>query len=97
MASVANAAGVNYSGGKFATGINDKAVLYFATSTAGVNDTGSKFATSKRYRWQIMETISDRLHIKVNLKKKIYLYVKKFESALMEYLGAWGKLIHEKT
>jgi hypothetical protein len=27
------------------------------------------------YQWQIMGTISDCLHLKVNLKKKIYPYV----------------------
>jgi hypothetical protein len=27
------------------------------------------------HRWQIMGTISDYLHLKVNLKEKMYLYV----------------------
>jgi hypothetical protein len=54
----------------------------------GINDTGSKFATDaasvvtgvnytsgKRHQWQLMGTISDCLHLKVNMKKKVYLYV----------------------
>jgi hypothetical protein len=69
-----------------------------------------------------MGTISDCWHLKVNLKKKISLYVNsttqrffsiatgmvhlemwylreflnKFETTLMDYSGAWGKIIHEK-
>jgi hypothetical protein len=41
----------------------------FATCTAGVDDTGA------HCRWQIIRTISDCLHLKVNLKEKNFLYV----------------------
>jgi hypothetical protein len=56
--------GVNYTGGKFVTGTKD-------TSSKYSSGTGGEFAT----RWQKMGTISAFLHIKVNLKEKIYLYV----------------------
>jgi hypothetical protein len=55
---------VNYTGGEFVTGIND-------TSSKFSTGTGGEFATT----WQKMGTISAYLHIKVNLKEKIYLYV----------------------
>jgi hypothetical protein len=69
------AAGINGTGGKFATGIND---------------TGGKFCHQfclccwhrwqichrcQRYRRQIIRTISGCIHLKVNLKAKIYIYV----------------------
>jgi hypothetical protein len=47
-------------------------LVNFATGTAGVVDTGGKFVTGVV---EIMGTISDCLHLKVNLKAKIYLYV----------------------
>jgi hypothetical protein len=57
--------GINDTGGKFATGIND-------TST---KDNGSKFATGVNNtggkQW---EQLSDCWQLKMNLKKKIYLY-----------------------
>ncbi len=68
------------------TGINDTSGK-FGTS---INDTGSKFFHPNHrccwywqqichqwqwHRWQIMGTISDCWHLKVNLKEKIYLYV----------------------
>ncbi len=64
------AAGVNYTCGKFAT------CIYDTGGTTGVIDNIGKFATSVNntgHRWQIMLAISDCLHLKVNLKKKIYL------------------------
>jgi hypothetical protein len=58
----------------------------FAFGTAGVVDTSGKFATDindtsfndngcKNYHWCQIGTISDSLHLKVNLKKKNYLYL----------------------
>jgi hypothetical protein len=50
----------------------------FAIGISGVTDTGGKFSTPAlpvRHQWQIMGTISDCLHLKVNLKEKIYLFV----------------------
>jgi hypothetical protein len=52
-------AGVNYTGGKFSTSIND---------------TGW-YRWCRWYQWKIMVTISDCLHLKVNLRKKIIPYV----------------------
>ncbi len=47
--------------------------------TIGINDTGGKFCHRYRwcrwYWWQIMGTISDCLHLKVNLKEEVYLHV----------------------
>ncbi len=42
----------------------------------GINDTGSKFTTgvNDRYRWQTMEQFSNYWQLKMNLKKKMYLY-----------------------
>ncbi len=58
------AASINDTGGKFATGIND---------------TGGKFSHQFLlccwHRWQIMGTLSGCIHLKVNLKEKIYIYV----------------------
>jgi len=62
-----------HTGGKFARGINDTGSK-FATDAAGVV-TGVNYTSGKRHQWQIMGTISDCLHLKVNMKKKVYLYV----------------------
>ncbi len=53
------AAGVNYTDGKFSTSINDT----------------SWYRWGRWYQWKIMVTISDCLHLKVNLRKKIKPYV----------------------
>ncbi len=64
------AIGINYTGGKFATG------------TTGVVDTGGKLpppvltTQTVNLPQGIMETISDFLHLEVNKKTKIYLLVK---------------------
>ncbi len=55
----------------------------FVTGATGVIDTGGKFAIGvndtddkrQRHQSQIIGTKSDCLHLKVNLKEKIYLYV----------------------
>jgi hypothetical protein len=52
-----------------------------------VIDTGSKFATGvidtgSKFATSVIEYLSE--------------FLKKFKSALKAYLGAWGKLIHEK-
>ncbi len=70
------------SGGKFATGVNDTGGKF----AAGVNDAGGKLPRYQRHRrqichrchwhrWQIIGTISGCIHMKVNLKVKIYIYV----------------------
>ncbi len=60
-----------------------KLVAKFA---AGVVDTGGKFATG------VVDTGGQSLaaNISANFRKK-------FETALMVYSRAWGKLIHEKN
>jgi hypothetical protein len=47
--------------------------------TTGINDTSGKFCRQYRrcswYRWQIMRTISDCWHLKINLKEILYPYI----------------------
>jgi hypothetical protein len=77
--------GVADTRGKFATGINNTTDTGGKFST-GVVDTGGKFAPG------VVDTGGQPLaaNISANFRKK-------FETALMVYSGAWGKLIHEKT
>jgi hypothetical protein len=81
----------------------------FATSTAGVVIAGQRYRL-QIYLWcQIIGTISDCSHFKVNLKEEIYLYVsptpvvrksprifKKIRNG-PSGIRAWGILIHEKN
>ncbi len=57
----------------------------FATGTAGVLDSGGKFGTAK--------IPAANMHLKLLIFFRIF---EKFETALMVYSGAWGKLIHKK-
>ncbi len=76
------AAGVADTGGKFAAGVVDTGGNF----AAGVIDTGGKFATRCRwYRWCTLTC--DYLRE----------FSKKFETVLMQYSGAGGKLIHQKN
>ncbi len=59
--------GVSNTGGNFAACVNDTDDKL----PPSIYDTGIKFAN----RWQIVESISDYLHKKVNLKEKMYLNV----------------------
>ncbi len=99
---------VNDTGGKFAAGVIDTGgnlptVLLTPAANllaASIVDTGGNFATDinntsetggkicQRCRWYRWSTLSCE-----------YLreFSKKFETALMIYSGAWGKLIHEKN
>ncbi len=76
------AAGVVDTGGKFATGVVDTGGNFAAC----VVDTGGKFATG------VVDTGGQpwAANISANFRKK-------FETAQMVYLGAWGKLLHEKN
>ena len=56
--------GINDTGGKFATGVNNGSGKFPPVSMTPVNDTGGK-------QW---EQLSDCWQLKMNLKKKIYLY-----------------------
>jgi hypothetical protein len=71
---------------------------------AGISDTGGKFANSIKetsgkfchqfrlccwFRWQIMKTISDCRHLKVNLKAKCYLYYPKVPKQNYLNFSAW--------
>jgi hypothetical protein len=69
-------------GGKFATGVKDTGSKF----VAGVSDTAPNCHQyqwhrwqnrhrCQQLRWQIMGTLSDWWHLKLNLKEKIYLYV----------------------
>jgi hypothetical protein len=57
----------------------------FATIFPSVVDTGGKFATG-------VNNSDGKFAAGVNAN-----FRKKFETALMVYSGAWGKLIHEKN
>ena len=76
------AGGVVDTGGKFATGVVDTGGNF----AAGVVDTGGKFAIG------VVDTGGAPLlaNISANFRKK-------FETVLMGYSGAGGKLIHEKN
>ncbi len=72
-------------GGKFATGINN------------TSETGGKICRRCRwYRWKICHR---RRWYQWSTLSYEYLreFSKKFETALMVYWGAWGKLIHQKN
>ncbi len=56
-------AGINDTGGKFATGINDTSGKFC-----------HQFPLCCWHRWQIMGTISGCRHFEVNLKAKMYIY-----------------------
>ncbi len=55
---------------------------------AGVNDTGDKFFAG------VVDT-AEQFIAEVN--EYLREFSKKFKTAPMEYLGAWGTLIHEKN
>ncbi len=76
--------GVVDTSGKFAASIVDTGGN-FATDINNTSETGGKIC--RRCRWYRWSTLSCE-----------YLreFSKKFETALMIYSGAWGKLIHEK-
>ncbi len=59
--------------GKFAAGINDTSGKLPPVSTSSACVVGRR---CRWYRWQIMGTISGCRHLTVNLKAKIYIYVK---------------------
>ncbi len=61
----------------------------FATSFASAVDTGGKFATSVNDTCATIPVVHFELQISSRISKK-------FETALIVYWGAWGKLIHEK-
>jgi hypothetical protein len=89
------ATGVVDTGGIFATGINNTSETG-AKFAAGVVDTGGKFATG------VVDTggnfAAGSLIPVVNLDLRISTRIsRKFETVLMVYSGAWGKLIHEKN
>jgi hypothetical protein len=63
--------GINVTSGKFATGVSDSGGKFSAgvnyaggKFTTGINDTGGIFATG------VKKTVSDCLHLTVNLRKK---------------------------
>ncbi len=80
--------------------------------TTGVVDIGTAGLGETSQLHLVIGTIIDCLNLKVNMKEKLYLYVatgvtlgcenlhafsKKFETALLECVGACGKIIHKKT
>jgi hypothetical protein len=74
----------------FSTGINDTGGKF----AAGVVDTGGNFSAGvvdtggkqwDQYQWSTLSC------------EYLREFSKKFETALMVYSGAWGKLIHEKN
>jgi hypothetical protein len=69
--------GINDTGGKFATGISgiSDTVVKLPPVLLVLLKPVAKFAhRSQQYCWQIIETISDCLQFKVNLKKKLSLF-----------------------
>ncbi len=93
-----SANGVNNTGGKFVAGVvntggnllpvSTTLVKLVAKFAAGVVDTGGKFATGVVDTGAWWSTLSCEYLLE---------FSKKFETALMVYSGAWGKLIHEKN
>jgi hypothetical protein len=90
------ATGVVDIGGKFATGFNNTSETG-GKFAAGVVDTGGKFATGVvdtggNFAAGVLDTGGQpwAANISANFRQK-------FETALMVYSGAWGKLIHEKN
>jgi hypothetical protein len=71
------------------TGVNDKFI-------PGINDTGDKFFAGVVDTAEQLITGVKTPVININCE---YLrkFSKKFKKAPVEYLGAWGTLIHEKT
>ncbi len=74
-------------------------VANFATSIAGVVDTGGNRDQWHRqqichwcrwYWWQIMRTISDCWHLKVNFKEKCLLFYPKVSKKIIKLF--WGKI-----
>ncbi len=83
------ATGVIDIGGKFATGIVDTDGK-FATGINNTSETGGKICRRCRWhRWQTMWSILSCEYLRE--------FSKKFETVLMGYSGAGGKLIREKN
>jgi hypothetical protein len=82
------ATGVTDTGGKFAAGVVDTG----GKIAASINNTGGKLATGINSTSETGGKICRRCRCE-HLRE----FSKKFETALMVYSGAWGKLIHEKT
>ncbi len=79
-------------------------VKLVAKFAAGVVDTGGKFATGVVDKLppvsltMVANLPTVSLIPVVNLELRIFPRIfEKFETALMVYSGAWGKLIHEKN
>ncbi len=72
--------------GFFLNDINDTMGTYKLFT--GVNDTGDKFFAG------VVDTAEQLINI---IREYLRKFSKKIKKAPMEYLGAWGTLIHEKT
>ncbi len=96
-------------GGKFAAGINDTGGR-FATGINNTSETGGKSCLRCRwYRWQFATGVADTggnlppvsltpvVHLEKRISPRIFEFSKKFETVLMGYSGAVGKLTHEKN
>ncbi len=87
--------GINDIGGKFAAGVN-YTVGKLATNTASVVDTGGKFATScQLHRQQIFWRCQRHRWCTLSCEY-LHEFSKAFETFLIIYSGARGKLILEK-
>ncbi len=72
-------------------------VKLVAKSAAGVADTGGNFAagvvdTGGKFATGVVDTCGQPIELRI-----LREFSKKFETTLMVYSGAWGKLIHKKS
>jgi hypothetical protein len=69
--------------------------------TAGVIDTGGRFATGCKFADGVVDTgvpcAAGVLVVHLDLQISPRIFGNKFKMALMLFLGAWVKIIYEKT
>jgi hypothetical protein len=87
--------GIKNTRGKFANGVNDTG----GKIATGINNTGGKICQLYQHHMQKisppvpLELLIPVVHLDLWISPRIF---EKFEMTLVLFLGAWGKMIHEK-